>query len=72
MHALKDTAVQAEARAWFFEHFEAATYAELEERYPRGSRGRHLLAEFLGFFTAGSRTMAATVPSTARCTKFRI
>ena len=50
LHALKDTAVQAEARAWFFEHFDAATYAELNERYPRGSTERHLLAEFLGFF----------------------
>jgi hypothetical protein len=50
LHALKDTAVQAEARAWFFENFDAASYAELEERYPRGSRARHLLAEFLGFF----------------------
>ena len=48
MHALKDTAVQAEARVWFFEHFDATAYAELEERYPRGSKERHLLAEFLG------------------------
>jgi hypothetical protein len=50
LHALKDTAVQAEARAWFFEHFDASSLAELNERYPRGSRERHLLAEFLGFY----------------------
>jgi len=50
LHALKDTAVQAEARAWFFEHFDASSLAELNERYPRGSRERHLFAEFLGFY----------------------
>jgi hypothetical protein len=50
LHALKDTAVQAEARAWFFEHFEAASYSDLQQRYPPGSRERHLLSEFLGFY----------------------
>ncbi|HYB26251.1 MAG TPA: hypothetical protein VEF89_06540 [Solirubrobacteraceae bacterium] len=50
LHALKDTAVQAEARAWFFEQFGAASLDELNERYPRGSRERHLFAEFLGFY----------------------
>jgi len=48
--ALKDTAVQAEARAWFFESFDASSLQELDERYPRGSRERHLFAEFLGFY----------------------
>jgi hypothetical protein len=48
--ALKDTAVQAEARAWFFESFDASTLEELNERHPRGSRERHLFAEFLGFY----------------------
>ena len=50
LHALKDTPVQAEARAWFFQSFEAASYEELRERYPPGSRERHMLSEFLGFF----------------------
>ena len=48
--ALKDTPIQAEARSWFFERFNAENYAELQERYPRGSRERHLLSEFLGFY----------------------
>jgi hypothetical protein len=52
MHALKDTAIQAEARSWFFEHFDATSYAELNEKVPRGSRERHLLAKFLGFYEA--------------------
>jgi len=42
--------VAAEARAWFFEHFDATTYANMQSRYPPGSRERHLLAEFLGFY----------------------
>jgi hypothetical protein len=50
LHALKDTHVQAEARAWFFEKFDATSYEELQERVPRGSHERHLLAEFLGFY----------------------
>ena len=50
LDALKDTPIQAEAREWFFEHFNASTFAELQERYPRGSHERHLLSEFLGFF----------------------
>jgi len=50
LHALKDTAVQAEARAWFFEHFDVSSLDELNERYPGGSRERHLFAEFLGFY----------------------
>ena len=48
--ALKDTPVQAEARAWFFESFAAGSLDELDQRYPRGSRERHLFAEFLGFY----------------------
>jgi hypothetical protein len=52
LHALKDTGVQAEARAWFFEAFEAATLEELDARYPRGSHDRHLFMEFLGFYEA--------------------
>jgi len=48
--SLKDTAVQAEARAWFFERFAASTLDEFDERSPRGSRERHLFAEFLGFY----------------------
>lgn len=48
--SLKDTAVQAEARSWFFESFAATSLDELNERYPRGSRERHLFAEFLGFY----------------------
>jgi len=31
-------------------HFDASSLAELNERYPRGSRERHLFAEFLGFY----------------------
>lgn len=50
LHALKDTAVQAEARAWFFERFDVGTLEELQERYPRRTHERHLLSEFLGFF----------------------
>jgi hypothetical protein len=50
MQAVLNTATHAEARAWFFEHFDVTSYAELAEKYPRGSRERHLLAEFLGFY----------------------
>jgi hypothetical protein len=50
LHALKDTAAQAEARAWFFESFDAESLDELDERHPRGSRERHLFAELLGFY----------------------
>jgi hypothetical protein len=42
--------VQAEARAWFFEQFDVSSLADLNERYPRGSRERHLFVEFLGFY----------------------
>ena len=50
LHALKDTPAQAEARRWWFMEFDASSYAQLEERYPRGTRERHLLQEFLGFY----------------------
>src|SRR5262249_13395493 len=30
--------------------FNEASYTELQQRYPPGSRERHFLAEFLGFF----------------------
>jgi len=33
-------------RAWFFEHFDATTDAELAQRYPPESKERHQLAEF--------------------------
>jgi len=48
--AVIQSGTAAEARAWFFEHFEAVSLGELEQRYPRGSRERHLFAEFLGFY----------------------
>ena len=52
LHALKDTPIQAQAREWFFESFDAASFGEVQRRYPPGSHERHLLAEFLGFFEA--------------------
>jgi hypothetical protein len=48
--ALSQSELQVEARAWFFQNFDATSYAELEERYPQGSRERHLLSELLGFY----------------------
>jgi hypothetical protein len=48
--SLFQSGVAAEARAWFFEHFEATSYEDLQARYPAGSKERHLLAEFLGFY----------------------
>jgi hypothetical protein len=50
LHALKDTPIQAEARAWFFEAFDATSLEELDARCPRGSHERHLFTEFLGFY----------------------
>jgi hypothetical protein len=54
-----------------FENFAAASYAELQERHPPGSRERHLLAEFLGFSESagvlvsrrGAGVAAADLPS---------
>lgn len=48
--SLFQSGVAAEARAWFFEHFEATSYEDLQARYPAGTKERHLLAEFLGFY----------------------
>lgn len=41
---------QSEARQWSFTSFDAKTYAEMNQKYPRGSKEREHITNVLGFY----------------------
>ncbi|MEX0993819.1 MAG: hypothetical protein WDZ37_07480 [Solirubrobacterales bacterium] len=51
---ITQTSGQVEARAWFFSEFSAQSYAELIDRYPKGSRESDMLMNVLVFYESAA------------------